>query len=543
MIKDTIKRQRISRIYPNNPRNISIHEINSKQHPLNVKPSGNSFITTPDQLEQKKQLLGDFFIFQDELIMLILSYLDIKSLLNLSHTSRILYAFIYDEELWKNKYIELGIEKPWHGSWRNTVLGISQDASLQIPNNLLCSDLLYRPFQNSQIDYHKIFKNLINEEEMYHKHSINGELGDLPPGRIDRIQNMTMEEFNSHYHNLPFILTTGEWPSWTFEELFTRFPNVQFRQEAVSWDLTKYSQYLKQNKDENPLYLFDCNSEAMKLLKKEYSPPSIFTEDYFKVLGICRPFFSWLIMGSQRSGSTFHKDPNSTSAWNAAIQGKKLWIMLPSNITPPGVSTDYEESEVTSPIGIAEWVISGFYNDSTRIPECKIGITFPGETMYVPSGWWHSVINLDDSIALTQNFVPKVKLPNVLNFLKNKPKQISGFKLKNVKECLDEVVKESNNEILKAYVEKFNGLTIDVNEDCGEIKNLPELPVFELFKQLMINNGYEDELNDAIEIMNRIEGRNYANENGKSKKWEKLTEVESTSAFSFNFDEESSDEE
>ena len=65
-------------------------------------------------------------------------------------------------------------------------------------------------------------------------------------------------------------------------------------------------------------------------------------------------------MGSARSGSTFHKDPNSTSAWNAAIQGRKLWVMLPPHITPPGVGTDEEESEVTSPVSVAEWVISGF---------------------------------------------------------------------------------------------------------------------------------------------------------------------------------------
>ncbi|KAG5420513.1 hypothetical protein I9W82_002394 [Candida metapsilosis] len=565
--------QSVQKSYPSHSRAISILSIANKQHPLNVKPSGNTFIAIdPEILAKGQQLLGDLNRFPYDLILRIISFIDdVPSLLNLSHTSRILYALTSDEELWKRIYMD-NIEKcddlPWLGSWKNTVLRIpiEYNANLQLPNNLLCCDEIYRPYQCSQVDYKQIFKKLLQEEEMYHQDSLKGELGKLPPGRIQRLNeaDLGMDEFNSVYHDIPFILTNSDdsrWPHWTFETLLERFPKVKFRQEAVNWNLEKYCQYLQCNHDENPLYLFDCNSDAMKILKKEYKPPKIFQQDYFKVFeddksGFnCRPDHAWLIMGSARSGSTFHKDPNSTSAWNVAIQGRKLWVMIPPGIQPPGVTTDDEESEVTSPVGIAEWVISGFYNDVFKINsdsnlEPQVGITFPGECMYVPAGWWHLVINIDDSIAITQNFVPSSKLPHVLNFFKNKPQQISGFRLKDVKKCLESIVRDNGGDVapvdaaLVGCLQKFDKLGAQVDylgEDCGELANLPKLPIFEIFVHLLNRKGHHDLVVDALKQVTKWEEKAYQEETGRSKKWEHLTEMDSksssSSTFIFGFDE------
>jgi len=140
------------------------------------------------------------------------------------------------------------------------------------------------------------------------------------------------------------------------------------------------------------------------------------------------------------------------SAWNAVLKGSKYWIMFPTSPSqplPPGVFVSEDQSEVTSPLSIAEWLI-GFHAEARRTPGCMEGICGEGEVLHVPSGWWHLVVNLETSIAITQNFVPEAHLTSVLAFLKDKPDQVSGFKseVKNPYELFVRKFEEAHPEIL-----------------------------------------------------------------------------------------------
>lgn len=180
----------------------------SSQHPLNVRPLGNRYLENePSDGPTREELMGDFSLFPEELLLELFSYVDsAESLKNLSHTSRVLYAYLYDEELWKKHYTtktqsleRQGLEPPrihWRGLWRRSILGIDAqyEANPKIPGNLLCSDTLFRPFQCSQVDYASIFKKVIKEEELYHRDSLATQIPldqDLPEGRIPGFLNPT----------------------------------------------------------------------------------------------------------------------------------------------------------------------------------------------------------------------------------------------------------------------------------------------------------------------------------------------------------------
>lgn len=260
--------------------------------------------------------------------------------------------------------------------------------------------------------------------------------------QIQRLSDLSYEEFADQWTERPFIMTDciQAWPvcsSWTIETLLRDYGAVQFRAEAVDWKFDTYYQYMNKNKDESPLYLFDRSfAEKMdvKVGQSEHAAywrPDCFGPDLFEVLGDERPAHRWLIVGPERSGSTFHKDPNGTSAWNAVVQGSKYWIMFPPSTQVPGVYVSEDSSEVTSPLSIAEWLLT-FHAEARLLPECVEGICGKDEILHVPSGWWHLVVNLEPGIALTQNFVPQSAnlhlLAHVLSFLKDKADQVSGFR-------------------------------------------------------------------------------------------------------------------
>lgn len=279
-------------------------------------------------------------------------------------------------------------------------------------------------------------------------------------------------DFLTQYHeidtNISFRATSG---AASMPATFTIPAYLSYCSTSSSLSNGSMGRYLL---DESPLYLFDRTifKKAPSLIKTytekihescPFMNPSLkdSKHDLFRLLGETkRPDYRWLIIGpsQNRSGSSFHIDPNCTHAWNLPVKGAKYWIFYPPGVNPPGVFPSANGDDVAMPISLGEWFLTYWdehckqrHNpDKSKRPyEC---IVKPGELLFVPHGWWHSIYNIGDiarfskkrdinkdeeeennlnddvCIALTQNYVSHSNLSDVIRFLKTREQQISGIR-------------------------------------------------------------------------------------------------------------------
>ncbi|KAG1333885.1 F-box protein [Cocos nucifera] len=387
-----------------------------------VQPLGNLFLLDPCA-NARNSGLGALRVLSDELLLDILGLLCGRDVAVLSAVSRSFYVFAGHEPLWKNLVLEeLKGDFLFDGSWKSTyVSGIaprsapSHGAAITIRN--FYSDYLFQSW---------LCANLEMKPEW------------LERDNIERRRGISVEEFVESFEepNRPVLLEgcLESWPAmekWTWEQLVKVCGDVKFAAGPVEMTLERYFRYADSAREERPLYLFDPNfAKKVPEMGSDYEVPVYFREDLFSFLGEERPDYRWVIIGPAGSGSSFHVDPNSTSAWNAVIKGSKKWVMFPPEIVPPGVHPSPDGAEVACPVSIMEWFMN-FYgackNWKRRPIEC---ICRTGEVVFVPNGWWHLVINLEDSVAITQNYVSRRNLLNVLDFLgrPNASELVSGTK-------------------------------------------------------------------------------------------------------------------
>ena len=404
----------------------SRHAI-SCSHPRGVQPLGNLLFDGGRSIRASG--LGLLGGFNDEsLLDFLKSWLTAGDLIAAQQCSRALYIFANEEEIWRHQTLERwGGDFAFRQDWKNTFVNMQRKeifrrkqhpaatstaaapsaatpaAPASAPAPLLSTDqslpdsaLLPTPLR---------FKGLYSDylfQSFYCSHiDLLSSYGDArkiataaaPLDTIPRIhvRDLTPEHFRTEFGvpNRPLIIQglMDDWAcfkpgpnQWTQENWLRKFGSQPFKVGRYIMPLPSYFRYMNQiASDESPLYLFDSRfGEKVPELLEQYSVPEYFRSDLFNLIPDdatapngerIRPAFRWILVGPERSGSTFHKDPNHTSAWNALISGRKKWIMYPMDTPPPGVFPSGDHAEVTTPISVAEWFINFYAEHRAKIEE------------------------------------------------------------------------------------------------------------------------------------------------------------------------------
>lgn len=245
--------------------------------------------------------------------------------------------------------------------------------------------------------------------------------------------------------------------------------NGRFRCGGRAIEANAFAQYSNSplvNTDESPLYIFDARfAETFPELGSDYQVPEVFRgegRDLFEFLNSRRPDYRWIIAGASRSGSKWHVDPNQTHAWNASMLGRKKWVMLPPwGAPPPGVFPSKDGGSVAQPVSLMEWFLE-FYKVTrkTRGNDLVEFIADVGDLVFVPSGWWHAVLNIDESFAVTQNYVSTTNLPRAMRFFEQKPDQISGLSTRGHGTCCDDRKERFASEFKEALPERYRAMCV-----------------------------------------------------------------------------------
>jgi len=121
-----------------------------------------------------------------------------------------------------------------------------------------------------------------------------------------------------------------------------------------------------------------------------------------------------LLMGRKGSRSFLHQDPFAYTSWIAAVSGRKAFKLWQPNLTE-----NFYPEPGPGHSGVRKTLLDAFGEvpieavDYHAVQPLEV-VLEPGEIL-VTQDWWHQALNMDDSIAVTGNYIDKSNIRGVLH--------------------------------------------------------------------------------------------------------------------------------
>lgn len=214
----------------------------------------------------------------------------------------------------------------------------------------------------------------------------------------------------------------------------------------------------------------------------------------------------------------FHSDVFGSYSWSASIYGRKEWLILPPD----------EELKLKDSLGNLPFTVSREALMEKNVKHFEL-IQESGETLFVPSRWYHQVKNIDDSVSVNHNCFNACNIEYIVEAIvdshKNVEKEISDCKdMEDYKEHCQLMLKASFGmdfrdlvELLifiadrrinliknKASVKMFNEYILGTNHALNDLEII--LKVFGKLQENEALNKLKSIAGLVIEYRNKMEG-------------------------------------
>ncbi|MEH2405968.1 cupin-like domain-containing protein [Nostoc sp.] len=228
----------------------------------------------------------------------------------------------------------------------------------------------------------------------------------MPIDSVERRSNLSYDEFVKEYAFVgkPVIITDAmkDWTAmtkWTFDFFRSKYGAITVNVKEDSTEnqgattIADYINYMTTGNSDRRFYLANWVISDYSELLKDYKEPIYFPNWLQRLPKKLLRKYDFdhpdVFIGHQDTSIGLHKDHLYGSAWLGMIRGRKQIIFF----TPDQEEFLYDgKVDVFNP-DIKKYPLYAKTNPVEVILE-------PGEIIYIPSGWWHHVKNLENSIAI-----------------------------------------------------------------------------------------------------------------------------------------------